>query len=358
MTSRFMSEKTFAAMCVAACWMALAGCGDNGLSGNHNEGRPSGTGAGTILTWTTSVTPTSQTSGTTQELNNIAFGGNGNGLFVAVGAAGTILTSADAVNWTARLSTTTIDLFGVVYAAGQFIAVGGDDFAGAGVVLNGTPDGVTWTMDASFGGGPLTGVTFANNQFVAVGGNQVLSSPDGITWNGPGDATSGITSDTVDLYNTAFGNNMFVTVGTYNHSTSTQDIPYMGLIATSTDANTWSIIVPYQSNYLSGVTFGGGQFIAVGREGLILNSSDGTHWATQSAPQLAAKMTPYLISVTYAGGQYVATGNYVGVSPSTGFILTSPDATTWTVTPTGANVYGIAYGSVAGVGTYVAVGGE
>jgi hypothetical protein len=224
------------------------------------------------------------------------------------------------------------------------------------VVLNGTPDGATWTMDSSFGGGPLTGVTFANNQFVAVGGNQVLSSPDGMTWNGPGDAPSGITSDTVDLFNTAYGNKLFVTVGTYNQSTSTQDIPYLGLIATSTDANTWSIL-PYEDNYLSGVTYGGGQFVAVGREGLILSSSDGTNWTTQSAPQLDAGKTPYLISVTYAGGQYVATGNYVGVNPSTGFLLTSPDAKTWTATPTGANVYGIAYGTVAGVGTYVAVGG-
>jgi hypothetical protein len=66
-----------------------------------------------------------------------------------------------------------------------------------------------------------------------------------------------------------------------------------------------------------------------------------------------------LISVLYAERQFVATGNYVGINPSTGFLVTSPDGVTWTVLPTtGANLYGIAYGLVAGVGTYVAVGGQ
>ena len=55
----------------------------------------------------------------------------------------------------------------------------------------------------------------------------------------------------------------------------------------------------------------------------------------------------------------MAAGNYVGSNPSTGFLLTSPDAVHWTLLPTsGANLYGLAYGVVAGVGTYVAVGGN
>jgi hypothetical protein len=73
--------------------------------------------------------------------------------------------------------------------------------------------------------------------------------------------------------------------------------------------------------------------------------------------------TPYLISVIFAGNQFVAAGNYVGVYPSTGFLLTSPDAVNWTTlpSPTNANMYSVAYGVVGGdggVGTYVAVGGQ
>ena len=128
--------------------------------------------------------------------------------------------------------------------------------------------------------------------------------------------------------------------------------------------------LPYTSNYLSGITYGGlnsatdggtdggGQFVAVGREGSILTSADGTTWIPQSVPQLNASETPYLISVIYAGNQYVAAGNYVGINPSTGFLLTSQDGNAWTMQSTGSNLYGVAYGVVAGVGTFVAVGGQ
>ena len=69
-------------------------------------------------------------------------------------------------------------------------------------------------------------------------------------------------------------------------------------------------------------------------------------------------LTPYLISVVYGGGQFVVTGNYVGTNPSTGFLLASHDGKTWTMQPTGSNLYGVAYGVVEGVGTFVAVGGD
>ena len=212
---------------------------------NLQRAAPSGTGAGTILTLTTERDPDGQTSGTTQELNNVTFGGCNGRVSSSPSARPAPFSPRPMQSIGRPASPTPLDLYGVVYGA-QFIAVGGDDFAGAGVVLNGTPDGMTWTLDAIFGTSacPLTGVTFANNQFVAVGDNQVMSSPDGVTWNALPTEPSGITSHTVDLFNTAYGNNLFVTVGTYNHSTSTQEIAYLGLIATSTDANTWSIL-PY-----------------------------------------------------------------------------------------------------------------
>ncbi len=227
------------------------------------------------------------------------------------------------------------------------------------MVLSGTPDGLTWTQEDVSDSltVPFTGVLYANGQFVAVGFNQVMSSTDGVNWSALSTGPSGITGPTVDLYNTAYGNNLYVTVGTYNISTSSQEIEYLGLIATSPDANTWTIL-PYTSNYLSGVTYGAGQFVAVGREGAILTSSDGATWTSQSAAQLDTNETPYLISVLYAGDQFVATGNYVGINPSTGFLLTSPDGKAWTMQSTGSNLYGIAYGVVGGVGTYVAVGGQ
>ncbi|MGA2450312.1 MAG: cell wall-binding protein [Polyangiaceae bacterium] len=342
--------------CLVVAGTSLLSCNNAGT-----VQRPCGTGSGTVLTWTSGTPPVSQNSGVTVELNNVTFGGNvgGNGLFVAVGEAGTIITSPDGVTWTIQISNTPLSLYGVTYADNEFIVVGGNSLAGAGVVLSGTPDGVTWTVEDVSGtlSTNLTGVTYGSSRFVAVGNDQVITSPDGVNWNSLTTEPSGITSPTVNLYNTAYGNNLFVAVGTYSESTPTQEIVYDGLIASSPDAVNWSIL-PYESNYLSGITYGGGQFVAVGREGAILTSTDGTTWAAQSVPQLNAAATPYLITLLYAENQFVAVGNYVGICPSTGLLVTSPDGETWAVQPVGPNVYGVAYGTVAGVGTFVAVGGE
>ena len=184
------------------------------FSCQNTVARPSGTGSGTVLTWTNGTTPVSQNSGVSVELNNVTFGGDvgGNGLFVAVGEAGTILTSPDGVTWTRQNSNTLFNLYGVSYANNQFIAVGDS------VVLSGSSDGVTWSVEDVSGtlSLPLNGVCYANGQFVAVGNNQIMTSADGSNWNSLPPEPSGITGPTVDLFNTAFGNNQFVTVGTYN----------------------------------------------------------------------------------------------------------------------------------------------
>ena len=354
---RHAANSTHLAACALAFLPWTYGC-----SITDTEAKPAGTGAGTILTFTDITRTTQQNSGTAEELNAVTFGGKDvdAGLFVAVGAAGTIVTSPDGIHWTPQVSPTPLDLYGVTYGNNQFIVVGGNDVAAAGVVLTGLPDGITWTVEEDVSGmlsSALTSVGYAKGQFVAVGNNQVLSSADGHDWNSLPSQPSGITGPTVDLFAIAYGYKQFVTVGTYNETTSSQEIAYRGFIATSPDAVNWSI-QPYPPNYLSGIVYGDNQFVAVGREGSILTSPDGTTWTAQSAPQLDIGLTPYLISVTYGGGQFVATGNYVGTSPSTGVLLASPDGTTWTTKATGSNLYGVAYGVVAGAGTFVTVGGE
>jgi hypothetical protein len=326
--------------------MFLAGCGNSG-----NVAKLSGSGAGTIFTSSNGNSWVSRVSGTTAELNYVTFG---NGQFVAVGAYGTILTSPDGITWTGRTSGTTYNLYGATYGTvgnGLFVVVGD-----GGAILS-SPDGITWTTQAASPiSNQLIGVTFANGQFVAVGYSGIMYSSDGVVWNSIDTQSQGITGPTVDLYSVAYGNDHFVTVGTYNISTSSQEITYSGLIGTSPDGSTWTIL-PNTPNYLSGVTYGGGQFVAVGREGSILTSPDGATWTPQTAAPIAdSALTPYLISVIHADGQYVAVGNYVGTNPSTGFILTSPDGRNWNMAAAGttSNLYGICYGA----GTYVAVGGQ
>jgi photosystem II stability/assembly factor-like uncharacterized protein len=333
--------------------MSLAGCGEG-----ENAPKLSGSGAGTILTYNGSSWA-SQVSGTTSQLNNVAFGNlSSQGQFVAVGYNGTILTSPDGSAWTSRTSQNpngtalALSLYGVTYGNGQFVAVG--DF---GIILR-SPDGINWSqpVPGNINSNPLNGVTYANGQFVAVGYSGIMYSSDGVNWNSISTQPSGITGPTVDLYSVTYGNGLFVTVGTYNSSSTNQPISYNGIIGTSPDGIDWTI-VQYPPNYLSGVTYGGGQFVAVGREGIILTSPDGKTWTPQTAAPIAnSTLTPYLINVIYTGTQYVVTGNYTGTIPSTGFILTSPDGINWTMPAIGttSNLYGVCFGN----GKIVTVGGE
>jgi len=99
--------------------------------------------------------------------------------------------------------------------------------------------------------------------------------------------------------------------------------------------------------YLYSVTYSEtlGLFVAVGGDGAILTSPDGTTWARNSG------VSTYLYSVTYSEtlGLFVAGGEY-------GAILTSPDGTTWTERNSGVStyLYSVTYSETLGL--FVAVG--
>jgi len=140
---------------------------------------------GGIFTSTSSVSTmiiTKRTSGTTQDLNDIAFRGY---LNVVVGNGGTILTSSNAgVTWTSQTSGTSENLLGVAYngTLDIFIAVGAN-----GTILTGNTTGTTWTSRTSGTSKNLNGVFFANGNIpVAVGdtGTILVSTAAslGATW--------------------------------------------------------------------------------------------------------------------------------------------------------------------------------
>jgi hypothetical protein len=134
---------------------------------------------------------------------------------------------------------------------------------------------------------------------------------------------------------------------------------------------------------LQGITFGGGQFVAVGWDGAITTSADGFNWASQ-----AKGFGPFLRGVACGHGQYVAVGmqgivlrsaNCAKWSPvevattndlrcvtfgdnrfvaggAAGTILTSSAGTNWVVqAPVCTNtIQSVAYGN----GRFVAAGGD
>jgi hypothetical protein len=73
------------------------------------------------------------------------------------------------------------------------------------------------------------------------------------------------------------------------------------------------------NNWLEGVTYGNGLFVAVGKNGTILTSPDGVNWTERTSPAKAG-----LNGVTYGNGLFVAVGRDVGSYSDYGTILTSP----------------------------------
>jgi hypothetical protein len=247
--------------------------------------------AGEILTTADGKSWSYVISGTTETLIGVTYGGDpGNGLYVAVGEAGTIVTSPDSVNWTLRDSGIDADLTGVAYGNGTFIAVGYVWTVANGYVekILSSTNGIDWTEETSTTGTRLATVIFTENQFVAVGGvpnssASVLTSPDGKTW------TEQTTPVTQFLTGITYGGSLYVAVGE------------SGTIISSSDGLTWVSQASATIESLQSVTYADGQFVTVGFEGTILTSPDGIAWTSRIGSGI-------LLTVEYGNFRYVAAG--------------------------------------------------
>ena len=115
-----------------------------------------------------------------------------------------------------------------------------------------------------------------------------------------------------------------------------------GAIFSSTDGSVWTPQVnPSSSATLNAVRYGG-SYVAAGAGGIVLLSSDAITWTQQ-----ISGTGNDLYALTSNGGQYVATG-------ANGTIITSSNGSTWGAVTSGttSNLYAVTYGN----GRYVAVG--
>ncbi len=94
---------------------------------------------------------------------------------------------------------------------------------------------------------------------------------------------------------------------------------------------------------------GNGRFVAVGNDGKLRYSADGTVWREAYIP-----MEDFIRGVTFGNGRFVAVGGSYASHSS--IILTSNNGARWTVErcPAKQVLYSVAYGQ----GRFVAVGGE
>lgn len=168
---------------------------------------------GTINTSDNGTSWTARTSGTTADLNDVAWSPTLN-LYVAVGSAGVLKTSPDGATWTSRTSGTLFALIGVVWDPVNELFVAID---GIGVVRY-SADGITWSTGATasypWGGGPVTPAGLATDgqgtvitYALLLGGGGAAnvdtvmlwaSTDGGLTWSRP-IAAFGPTDQQVDL---------------------------------------------------------------------------------------------------------------------------------------------------------------
>ncbi len=168
---------------------------------------------------------------------------------------------------------------------------------------------VTWQRQAA----TLTShyfydVIFDGTRFVAVGSFVGAVSTDGVNWT----LARGMTSQNYN-YAVAYGNGRYVAVGSTSGSTSTTPS-----ITSSTNASDWVPQAPPSGvPELRDIVYAAGRFVAVGRSGTVLTSTDGLAWTS-----VATGRTNDLWVVRYGGGRFVAAG-------ASAIYLTSTDGVNW-----------------------------
>lgn len=292
----------------------------------------------------------------TGDLSGVAWGA---GRFVAVGHQGSVSASPTGTAWTSTATLAGV-YFDIARGGNKFVAVGADSLQTAqptcsdpgnpfscfptdggyqsyeGRTIAISPNGKRWTPIAATGN-RLLAVAWGRGRFVAVGDyGAILTSPTGKHWTARPLANTAAGSPT--LTDIARGHGRFVVVGIGLAG----DGSPVGTVLTSPDGLHWTGHDSGTDQWLMGVAWGAGKFVAVGAGGTILTSPDGAVWDTQTS-----NTTATLYGVAWGAGRFVAMGDQ-------GALLTSPDGVAWTLqTPaTSAALTDIAWahGRFVGVG--------
>jgi|GEM_PF-1797645 len=258
--------------------------------------------AGSIETSADRLAWQPQASGTSAQLNAIAYG---NGTYVAVGAGGVVLTSSDATGWSAVSSGASANLNQVVWTGSQFVVVGD-----ASTVIT-SADGVVWTMQTGMDTGNVrsivsdgTGLLFGSNN------GDLFSSTDAVTF-------IPLHAAAEDMHGIAFdGSSTLVRAGNPSFIHMSSD-----------SGQSWSQLTALGMFNINKVSHLGSRlFIAVGDNGLLMSSPDGSNWTTHDSGTNAR-----LNDVFWFSGQDVqgAPFSLYVVVGDNGTILTSATASVW-----------------------------
>jgi hypothetical protein len=267
--------------------------------------------------------------GDVSNLVGIAFGG---GRSVALGSTTTFLASSDGRQWPKEPPCPPLpsyfvcshSFWNIVYANGNFVAVGlqsCNDFERiipVGITTLST-NGSNWKIS---GGDPLQDLVYTNGIFVGVGGvrycglvytanrSTIQTSTNGLQW------TSIYGKEGEFLRGVTYANGTYVAVGYNGLTPCGTDSGTNGAVLTSSDGLNWISQNSGTTQNLLGIAYGTNIFVAVGMNGVVVTSTDGKEWTVRNSGT-----TRNLYAICFGGGSFVAVGDS---------ILTSPDGTTWT----------------------------
>jgi len=260
------------------------------------------------------------------------------GIYVAAGDLATIQTSLDGILWAREvvpLPPTNVVLLGVGGTTNLLLAAGNGgnvlisragltnvtitNYVGTNIVVTNTITdtfGLVWTNLPFFTTNTLQGVAASAGLFVLSGDQgSIFTSTDGSNF------TARVTPTTNFLSGIAAGPDGWVAVG--DRGT---------LLHSGPDAASWTKIALGTTNWLYRVRHVGDRFVAVGQNGAIFSSENGTDWSPRSSGT-----TRWLNDVTFLNGQWLAVGNQ-------GELLSSSNLVNWSTVPlpTVKSLYGAA----------------
>jgi len=202
------------------------------------------------------------------------------------GCLGTILVSSDLTNWSVAKIPGPTSIWDVAAGHGSFLALGLRlcGWHGGQQVILTSIDGHEWhKLRFSWNDWPnnLTSVIWDGSRWV-VAGDHLMISADGETWQ----------AAALDGY--------FSYWGLASNGTLTVAVGHGGEIAVLDQSNVLTRIPSPTDSLLVDVEWGNGVFVAVGRDGTVLTSLDGSSWEEQ--PPLR---NPALRGVRWTGGALV-----------------------------------------------------
>ena len=247
-----------------------------------------------------------------------------NGLvYIAVSDAGTysaVNVSADATDWSInQLANQEQSITDLIYAGGSYVITTNN---------NATPilisdDGVTWSSTGTFNVPVelLNNIIYQNLIYVAVGQNIVTSS-DLASWTERYAFTNGLTNIFNGVcYASTAGFTGYIAIG-LGQQVIDDNAVNVAIIYTSTDAYTWTQ-VSFTATILgfNSIAANSQTIVAVGDDGIIYTSFNGTTWFVQSST--VASTLNHIIWDNY-NNRFVAVGD-------NGTILTgTTNGVTWT----------------------------